>query len=232
MHELIGFLGQGAATARPAQAALARPGALGLLRPVRLVPLGRRQAGVARRLRRLAQPRFQFRHPRRSRLLHLRPQGQDQGVLLGLGELGEIGRRDHPAVKPPASRPVNGADSRPTPRSSYPRDEQLPLAWKIHQRLGLGWRARHKPLGSCKFRVLTPSLCDRTELRARHDRGCPVSAWLVTRRRQAGACRLRRRPADLGRGRAGARRDRAQARPRRSAGPLHRGSAGTRAGAA
>jgi hypothetical protein len=122
--ELIGFLGQRTATARPAQAALARPGVLGLLRPVRLVPLGRGQAGVARCLGWLVQPRFQFRHPR-GQGLHLRPQGQDHGVLLGLGERAEIGRRHHPAVKPPASRLVNSADSRPTPRSSYPQDEQL-----------------------------------------------------------------------------------------------------------
>jgi phosphate uptake regulator len=28
-------------------------------------------------------------------------------------------------VKPPAPQPVNGVDSRPATRSSYPRDEQL-----------------------------------------------------------------------------------------------------------
>ena len=61
-HELVGLLGQRSATARPAQAAPARPGAPLPLRPVRLVALGRRQAGVARRLRRLVQPRLQFRH--------------------------------------------------------------------------------------------------------------------------------------------------------------------------
>ena len=122
--ELIGLLGQGSATARPAQAALARPRALGLLRPVRLVSPGGRQAGVARCLRRLVQPRLQFRYPRRQ-ALHLRPQRPDQSVLLDLGERAEIRRRRHPALKPPPPQAVNGADFRPIPRSSYPGDEQL-----------------------------------------------------------------------------------------------------------
>ena len=78
--------------------------------------------------------------------------------------------------------------------------------------------------------MLRPKLCDRTELRARHDRGCPVSTRPVTRRRQAGARRVRRRADVVGRGRPAARGDRAQARPRRSAGALHRGSPSARAG--
>ena len=69
--------------------------------------------------------------------------------------------------------------------------------------------------------MLTPEHCDRTELRAHHDRGCPVSTQSVTRRRQAGSRRLRRWADVVGRGCAGARGDRAQARRRRSTGPLH-----------
>src|SRR4051812_3805678 len=114
---LVGLLGEGSAAALAAEAAWARPRLPGPLRPVRLVALGRRQAGVARRLRRRVQPRLPLRHPR--------PQRQDQGVLLGLGEPAQVGRRRHPDPKPPPPDAVNGADFPPRPSADYTGDEQL-----------------------------------------------------------------------------------------------------------
>ena len=44
----------------------------------------------------------------------------------------------------------------------------------MHQARIRSWRARHKPLRSCKFRLLRPNRIDRRELWARHGRRCPV----------------------------------------------------------
>ena len=91
-------------------------------------------------------------------------------------------------------------------------------------------RARHKPL-SWRMILVRRRINAVNGVRTRHGGACALSPGLVTGRRQAGACHLRRRPADLGRRGAGAGGDRAQARPGRAAGALHRGPAGARAGA-
>ena len=110
--------------------------------------------------------------------------------------------------------------------------------------IGYGWGSRVSPsnyvynhLGNfaaaqeaaCRSLVMAGVPMRHPELCARHDRRCPFSPWLVIGQRQAGARGVRWRAADLGRGRADPRRDRAQARRRRPAGTLHRGPARTRA---
>jgi hypothetical protein len=64
-NNLIGGLCQWPSTAHAAQATRAWATARHLLRPVRLLALGGRQAGVVRRLRRRSKLCFQLRHPRR-----------------------------------------------------------------------------------------------------------------------------------------------------------------------
>ena len=98
-HRLVRVAGQRTAAAFTAQAALARSGSLGCLRPVRLLRLRWRQAGIVRRLRRFVEPGFERRDPRRQRL-NLRPQRVDQGVFLGVAQMVEVREvRSRPHLK-------------------------------------------------------------------------------------------------------------------------------------
>ena len=120
-HDLIGLRHQAAATALAAQAALARAGRLGRVGAVRLLPLGRRQTGVVRCLRRV-QPLLQGREPRRQRH-DLLPQRDDQRVLLRVAQRRKIGqRRDSHSkvesrfkqtVKPSSQPPFRARSRRP-----------------------------------------------------------------------------------------------------------------------
>ena len=90
--------GQCPSAARATEAALARTTALGLLRLVRLVPFQGRHAGIVRRLRWHAKLRFKLRHARRQQL-NLRPQRQDQGILLVIRKATEVGELGHPKLE-------------------------------------------------------------------------------------------------------------------------------------
>ena len=124
--ELIGIGCQWAPAALPAQAALARPLPFDLVRTVGLLPLRRRHTRIARRLRRLIQFGLQLRHPRRQHrdLLRLRPQRDDQRILLCVRKPGKVGQwrqRSHPQVEsnlPPLVNTLCNCPSRgPTSRT-------------------------------------------------------------------------------------------------------------------
>src|SRR3954447_19431148 len=84
--KLIRLLRERATTALASDAALARAAPLLPLRAVRFLPRRWRQARVVRGLRRLFQLRLQLRYARGERL-DLRPERQDQRVLLSLRQL-------------------------------------------------------------------------------------------------------------------------------------------------
>jgi hypothetical protein len=96
--KLVRFRRERATAAVASDAALPRAAPLLPLRAVRFRPFGGRQVGVVRCLRRLPQPRLQFRDARGQRL-DLSPERQDQRVLLSLTQLVQIGRRNHPIVE-------------------------------------------------------------------------------------------------------------------------------------
>src|SRR3954463_9772458 len=86
------------AAAVATKAALARSGAFGLLRPVRLLTLRRRQAGIVRGLAGFGKPRLEFGNASFGRLKTL-PQRPDQGVLLGVAQVVEVGKLRHFSLK-------------------------------------------------------------------------------------------------------------------------------------
>jgi hypothetical protein len=90
-HGFIGIAGQRTATTFATQAAFARSDAFGFLRLVQLLPLRRRQAGIVRCLRWFAEPGFQIGNSPLSPLKAF-PQRPDQGILLGVAQLAEIGK--------------------------------------------------------------------------------------------------------------------------------------------
>ena len=79
------------------QAALAWSDTLGFLRLVRPLTLRRRQAGIVRGFTGLREPRLKIGNPRRQ-VLHLCPQRPDQGVLLGVAQVVEVGKLRHAFV--------------------------------------------------------------------------------------------------------------------------------------
>jgi hypothetical protein len=89
-HRFIRITGQRPTASFATKAALARPDAFGFLRLVRLLTLRWRQAGIVWGLRRLVELGFERRNPRRQ-ALHLRPQAPDQGILLGVAQVAEVG---------------------------------------------------------------------------------------------------------------------------------------------
>src|SRR4051794_20219046 len=148
-HRLVGVLHQVPATARSPQAALAWSRPLRLLVPLGLLARRRRQAGVVRRLRRNPKPGFQLRHAR-CQSLHLRPQRPDQGVLLIMQQVAEVGKLGHPQLEsqPPWSR-QQARSARPFHRSGG--DEQIFI---IRLLLGLNALiARSWTLSWCIYRV-------------------------------------------------------------------------------
>jgi hypothetical protein len=88
---------QRAATAFAAQAALARSDALGLLRPVGLLALRWRQAGIVRSFAGFGEPRLEFGNAPLGRLKAL-PQRPDQGVLLSVAQVVEVGKLWYAAI--------------------------------------------------------------------------------------------------------------------------------------
>src|SRR6185312_14094218 len=94
---LVGMAGQRAATALAAQAALARSDAPGLLRLVGLLPLRWRQAGIVRGFTGFGKPRFKLDNTPLGRL-KAPPQRPDQGVLLGVAQVVEVGKLRHAAI--------------------------------------------------------------------------------------------------------------------------------------
>ena len=99
-HQLIGIRRQRTTTAFAPQTGLARAVPLDPGRAVRLLPLRRWHARIARRLRRLVQRRLQRDHPRGQRL-YLRPQRMDQRIFLLVRKLGKVRqrRRLHPQAE-------------------------------------------------------------------------------------------------------------------------------------
>ena len=87
-----------AAAARAPQAAFARSDTLGFLRLVRLLTLRRRQAGIVRGFRRFAEPCFKLGNPPLGRFKTL-PQRPDQGILLGVTQVVEVGKLEHPRLE-------------------------------------------------------------------------------------------------------------------------------------
>src|SRR5271165_6501019 len=82
------------ATPLATQAALARSDTLGFVRLVRLLPLRRRQTGIVRGFRRLAELCFEIGNQPLGRPEAL-PQDTDQGVLLGVAQVVEVGKLGH-----------------------------------------------------------------------------------------------------------------------------------------
>jgi hypothetical protein len=97
-YRLVGMADQRTAAAFAAEAASARSDALGLLRLIGLLTLRRRQAGIVRRLAGFGEPRFKFDNAPFGRLKAL-PQRPDQGVLLGVAQVVEVGRLRHVATE-------------------------------------------------------------------------------------------------------------------------------------
>lgn len=86
-------------TAAPAtQAALARSSMLGFLRVVRFLTLRRRQTRIVRGLPRLGELRFKLGNAPLGRLKAL-PESADQGILLSVAQMVEIGKRGHAPVR-------------------------------------------------------------------------------------------------------------------------------------
>ena len=120
---LVRFGGERPPAALAAQAALARALPLSLLRPVQLLPLRRRQAGVVRGLARPGQvinARSQLGNQLVS-LVQTRHQRQDQRVLLGVGKSAQLKVGAHPDLEP--SRPSPRQGQFPSPITG--RVEQL-----------------------------------------------------------------------------------------------------------
>jgi hypothetical protein len=103
----VGIAGQRTAAAFAAQTAFARPGALGLLRPVRLLTFRRRQAGIVRRFAGLGEQRFKLGNMPLGRLKAL-AQRPDQGVLLGVAQVVEVELLGHPVVRIDSAVTVSG----------------------------------------------------------------------------------------------------------------------------
>ena len=117
-------LRQSPTTARPAQAALARPDALLFSGRFALWLLdgGRLELSAVFAGSSAAPPAPP---PAPSKPVPAPPQGQDQSVLLGLGERAGIGERDHPGVKPSPPAAVKNRDFLPKPETICQGDEQL-----------------------------------------------------------------------------------------------------------
>jgi len=101
-HRLIRIACQGPAAALATETALAGSLAFAPVRLVGLLALGRRQAGVVRRLGRAVEPGLQF-GKALLRCMHALPQRQDQRVFLGVAQSGEVWERGHPKLE--SSRP-------------------------------------------------------------------------------------------------------------------------------
>jgi hypothetical protein len=97
-HGLVGMADQRAATACAAQAALARSGAPGLLQRGGLLALRWRQAGIVRGLAGFGEPRFKLGNAPLGRR-KAQPQRPDQGVLLGVAQVVEVGKLGHLALR-------------------------------------------------------------------------------------------------------------------------------------
>ncbi len=87
----VGKQRQRTTPATATQAALARSGTLGFLRLVRLLTLRRRQTGIVRGFPRLGEPRFKLGNAPLGCLKAL-PQRADQGILLGVAQVVEVGK--------------------------------------------------------------------------------------------------------------------------------------------
>jgi len=90
----VGEKGQRATAALTTQAALAWSATLGFLGLVRLLTLRRRQAGIVRCLRRFTEPCFKFSDPPLG-YLKAPPQRPNQGILLCVAQVVEIGKLRH-----------------------------------------------------------------------------------------------------------------------------------------
>jgi hypothetical protein len=90
----VGKQRQRTTAAPPTQAALARPSTLGFLRLVRLLTLRRRQTGIVRGFPRLDEPRFKLNNAPLGRLKAL-PKRADQGILLSVAQVVEVGKLGH-----------------------------------------------------------------------------------------------------------------------------------------
>src|SRR5208282_6053010 len=127
-HRLVGIADQRPATAFAAQTAFARSGALGLLRPVRLLALRWRQAGIVRGFAGFGEPRLKLGNPPLG-LLKALPQRPDQGVLLGVAQVVEVGKLGHPAFK---------IDSTVTASSTFPAGRCAGgLPWEMASKWGV-----------------------------------------------------------------------------------------------
>jgi hypothetical protein len=97
-YRFIGKQRQRAATPFATQAALARSDTLGFVRLVRLLPLRWRQTGIVWGFRRFAELCFEIGNPPLGRLKAL-PKGTDQGVLLGVAQVVEVGGSGTPRLE-------------------------------------------------------------------------------------------------------------------------------------
>ncbi len=112
------------------------PSRLGLSEWIGLLALRGRYRGIVRRLRRLAQLGFQFRHSRRQRP-HLRPERANQRVLLVVRQMVEVGEFDHTKLESGRRDHINRLSTHSlTPSQSYHAegDQQLQslfLSWLL-----------------------------------------------------------------------------------------------------
>ena len=121
-HRLIRIGGQGVAAAFSSQATQARADPFAFLRSVGLLAFRWWGAGVIRGLRRIG--RFGFKRlDARGQELNLRPERQDQGVLLGVAQVGEGRWRGYLTVRIESSVTLS--------RKMSPPKENLTPSWRV-----------------------------------------------------------------------------------------------------